>query len=176
MADAKILDLVSHTLDQLPLAAEEANAGLDFHHDGRRIRSGFEDGDSGCELKAPGREPRERVSAPRLVGRQACEEQGCPQHRVARRAIGVTRSERSAPSGCGRGAPSPGQAQAAPAVVPPEAHVVPLRVDTGRRVPRRPARTPAAAESVLAGPGAAMTPTTRRVGLDQLLGDPQALG
>ena len=60
----KVATLVAHAFDELALAAEEANAGLDLHHDGGRLRKRLDDCDAGCELKAPGREFRGRLSAP----------------------------------------------------------------------------------------------------------------
>ena len=69
-------------LDQPSLAAEQTCAGLDLHHDGRRRRERFDDGDAGRELKAPGRESRGRLSAPWLVAGKDVGEQRCPQHEL----------------------------------------------------------------------------------------------
>src|SRR5206468_11087884 len=84
LANAEVRALVSDALDELPLPAEESEARLDFHHDGRRLRERLDDCDAGCELKAPCRESRGRLSAPRLVGRELVGEQSCPQHEEAR--------------------------------------------------------------------------------------------
>jgi hypothetical protein len=64
LAHAKVSDFFTHALDKLAFAAEQANAGLDLHHDGGQLRCRFDDSDARCELKAPGRESRDRVSAP----------------------------------------------------------------------------------------------------------------
>ena len=64
LAHAQVNRFFADALDQASFAAEEPRAGLDLHHDGRRLRQRFDDCDAGCELKAPGRKSRSRVSAP----------------------------------------------------------------------------------------------------------------
>jgi hypothetical protein len=64
LAHTQVRRLFADALDKSSFATEEARAGLDLHHDGRRRRERFDDCDAGCELKAPGRESRDRLSAP----------------------------------------------------------------------------------------------------------------
>ena len=64
LSNAEVGTLLADALHEFALPAEEASAGLDLHHDGRRLRKRFDDCDARCELKAPGRESRRRLSAP----------------------------------------------------------------------------------------------------------------
>lgn len=119
LPDAEVGAFLAHALDQAALAAEQAHALFDFHHDRRTLQKRFEDRDAGRELQAPRREAVERLSARLRVGRQAVGKKGCPQHGKAP-GIGAPRSGGSGGEDAASGWP-PGHRAPRGASVPPRA-------------------------------------------------------